>query len=178
MRKFFIIIICIVMISTISCEKRKEYAVKKVNQDMIIYNQLEKTYDYNEILNYLENNKNMKDFYEEYNVEYYKIVMEMYYTVLKTNVGIVIITFNMQEIYNEIHCVVFSNESCEDSIENIRTGITLDEVRAIDPNGNYVSMLHNWTGYPQISYHYFNNGKCFAIKYNNNVVEKIESFTI
>lgn len=181
MKKVFLIVIFVVtfLISCSCIPKNGEaYAMTEIDQNTILYTLNTKEYKFDELLLFFKSNRTMDEFYKEFKVENYKQIDGMKYTVLQTDMGMVFVSFDIAGNYGSMKSFCFSNDLCQNDIENVQIGSQIESVENFDPNGDYTFKCVSWTEYPQISYHYFTNGMCYAIRYNNGVVESITRFTI
>lgn len=172
---FFVIFI---LVNIVSCSLKEEYVVNEADQKMIIYNESEQVYKFEDVKNYLNENIEVTVFCQEFKIPYYKHYNEMYYTVFNTDDGLKLFVFDSNRKFINIRDITFSKDADETGIKALTKGININEVRIFDPNGQYDFMYHNWSDYPKISYHYFGNGKCYTIFYKDNVIEDIYEFTI
>ena len=79
----------------------------------------------------------------------------------------VLLYFNKDSSFANYRIISFSSESSKIELKEILIGTPIDTVKKIDPQGNYSFLLHSWTKYPQISYHYFRDGSGYAVQYDD-----------
>ena len=160
-----------------ACSKEQKN-MNKVNQDIIIYTKTEKVYDHNKIASAINRGESMFDYLESLNIENYKALKNCCYTVLQTTNGLQLLMFDSDGMHGIIQPVTFSSITNKKFVENLKVGTPLKNVMEVDPDGNYDFLYHSWTAYPQISYHYFEDGNCYSIEYVNGVISNIVLFTI
>ena len=150
----------------------------KVDQDVLIYNQIDTIYDHEEILNISNKNIDIFKFCEVLGINQYKSVGNINYTVLKTTKGLFLVLFDGDITHATIQQIRFSSITNQNSFDNLKVGMTLGNARTADPDGQYEFLLHSSQNYPRISYHYFENGDCFSVKYEGDIIVEIAHFTL
>ena len=176
MKRRYIVIFLLFFL--ISCTERGHYNLMEISQDTIMYNRIDKVHDLEEVLDFLKSESNMYDIFEKLDIKYYKALNGMYYTVIKTDTNLCLLSFNNEKIYNSTSYVVFSSLKSKRSIEKLNVGDTLNDVLKSDPTGQYNFLLKSWDGVPHISCHYFEDGECFSIVYEDDIIVSIQKFTI
>lgn len=176
----------------------------EVSQDKIIYTEIDKTLEYNEIKDFLKKNNTMESFASEFGVKYFKAIhysvpnevlqtmektsseltFDEPYMVLKTDRGIDIAFFNFNKTFSRFENVKFSEDEYEKGLDEIFNGDYADlsfvDIRKIDPSGQYPFLYTSWSGNFNFSYHFFTSGNCYRVNYDKDS-EKVVSvlkFTI
>ena len=152
--------------------------MKEVEQSQLIYTHLEDEYNHNQILDMLGQNNDFLDFCKKTNISQYKSINGFRYVILKTNKGIFLILFDLDDRYTTMKQVTFSPDINRDRIASLNVGASLSSVQEADPNGQFDFLWHSWKNYPKVSYHYFESGECFVIKYEENVIIDIFYLTL
>lgn len=152
--------------------------LQEEDQNILIYNQIDIVHDHDEILDTLNQTENMFDFCEAVNIDRYKSINNIKYVVLKTTDGLHLVFFDSDGANATMQKIRFSHISNKDSVSLLKVGMALEDVQIADPDGQYDFLLHSSGNYPQISYHYFESGDCFAVRYENNVIAEILFFTL
>lgn len=176
MRK--VITICILLLLLSSCKMGGQSELIKANQEVILFTQLGGVYDYADVVNAVKQTDSLFDFCNILGVKYYKAMEEFQYTVLETTEGLVMILADSTGAYLTLQNVSFSSLNNKDALIQVREGMSLEDVRSADPDGQYDSFLHNSSNYPQFSYHFFEDGECYFIQYKQNHIIAINTFTI
>ena len=102
-----------------------------------------------------------------------------YRTVVNSNRGYVLIYFDANQVCTGYKLIRFSSQKYQNNVKSIEGGISLTDVRRLDPDGDYTFLLSSWSQYPQISYHFFEDGTAFEIHYSNDLkVAEIYTYTI
>ena len=120
----------------------------------------------------------MHDFCRRFEISEYKVIGQTSYVIINTTNGLILVQFDLQGNYVAKQQIEFSPIHCENNINNIQIGMSLDDVRLADPTKKYDFLLHSSSKYPQISYHFFEDGKVYYIYFENYIVKNIVVFTI
>lgn len=178
MKKYFLLTILFAIFLLTSCQKEEQHILKEVNQDIIIYSQIDTVSNHEEVVSILNQNVNMFTFCETLNISQYKSSGNMVYTVIKTTNGLFMVLFDSDGAHATIQQIEFSPIANKDRFANLKVGMTLEDARAADPDGRYDFLFHSSRNYPRISYHYFENGDCYSVRYEENVIAEIAHFTL
>lgn len=156
-------------------------------QEKIIYNEVQKEARFSDVAALCEErSKDMVSFCRLFSVPYYKYSeeSELWYTALNTEKGLALFVSNYEtsahadEKTSYAFTIHFSQPENEAAIEAVQIGTGLDAVEKADPDGLY-PLPDAAEGEPKLSYHYFENGNCYKIKYDENgFVSGITEFTI
>ena len=179
------------------CMNQKKSPLKEVGQDVILYTSLTHSYDYEKLYRFLKKEPSLNDVCIKYHINCYKQAGNSKYIVLKTTMGVVVVFFaepnteilqsidanaiseNLPYETINIQIVLFSKDGNPEFFKNANIGIPLEDVQEADPSGDYPFLYHDWSGYPKYSYHYFENGNCYIVYYDEmNMVSDILFFTI
>ena len=179
MNKFISVLLAVFSaIVLVSCNSKEPVSMTYVEQDRILYPDLEVTHDFSEVWDSVRQKHDVQSFIEKYQVQYYKTVNSVDYTVIKTNEGFCVVFFGRDDIVSNIKIVVFSDTENKNKLESLSVGSTLGDAQTADPTGQYDFLSASWSGYPQISYHYFSDGDCYAIEYSDGKISNITLFTL
>lgn len=176
MKKFLLFLIFIIVILA-SCDKGRN-VVRLADQSTIMYTKIDTVYDHEEVLTALGQNEDMFVFFDKFNIKQYKSISNTNYTVLKTSNGLHLVLFDCNGKHSTINDIKFSTSENEKNLNVLKIGMTLNDVKVADPEGNYDFLLHSWQEYPQISYHFFENGDAYCIQYLNHKISEIIFFTL
>lgn len=174
------VFVCVIALGCflVSCSKEEDVTLKLVDQNFIIYSQIESECLYDEVLELINQNVDMRTFCKALDISHYKTVSNSLYTVIRTTNGYYVSLFDEEGGSATLLPIRFSQSSDQEQVSNLRVGMTLSDARKADPNGQYDFIYHSWSGYPCISYHYFENGYCYSIEYADNSISNIICFTI
>ena len=100
------------------------------------------------------------------------------YTVVRTPKHLYLVWFDEAGKYSFNREIVFSDIESKTKIERIKKGDDLDSVMQADKCGEYDFLFASWSGFPQISYHFFEDGSAYEIHYKDSVVSEVYVFTI
>ncbi len=177
-KRIFAMVSLLVLCSLLITYGEREYSMELVDQNIILFKQCKNTYSYKEIKKLASQKLSLMEFGGSLGVQNYKYNNGNYYIVIKTDEGFFILWFDSEKCYLSTDHIIFSDCSYYHSITSIKIGDDLDTVRTADKTGQFNFLYHSWSLYPKISYHYFKNGKCFVIMYDErNIVEDLWSFT-
>lgn len=177
MRKMLALIVLSLFLFT-SCNQKEQQELIKTSQNELIYTQLDSIYDHSDVVNTLMQADSLFDFCEIMDVKQYKVLGEANYTVVQTTKGLFIIFSDKEGNYPTLRCIEFSSIRNKEKLANLTTDMSLDGVRSADPDGQYDFLYHNRSDYPQFSYHFFEDGDCFCIRYEQNEIVAITRFTL
>ena len=121
---------------------------------------------------------NLEVFCSKYGIQYYKRTKYYNYLAVLTDVDPVLIVFNHRGVCFFYWNIRYSDNECEDKLADIGIGDSVENVRAIDPHGDYSIFYASSSDFPQISYHFFENGHCYEIEYIDRIVQYIEMITL
>ncbi len=172
---FFIFLLCVILSS---CKKGEKFVMKCVDQDVILISYTNQEYDYSSIVKELERSDNMESFCEEMNISQYKVIDNMKYIVLNTGKGFYWVLFDENGQHATLRQVKVSPLDNLDKIEKLSIGMALEDVKDADPDGQFDFTYHSSNRYPKYSYHYFENGWCYYICYEDDTIDKIICFTL
>lgn len=205
MKRIFVFLILIIYVFCLSsCNEKNGGQLMEVSQDKIIYTEIDKTLEYNEIKDFLKKNNTMESFASEFGVKYFKAIhysvpnevlqtmektsseltFDEPYMVLKTDRGIDIAFFNFNKTFSRFENVKFSEDEYEKGLDEIFNGDYADlsfvDIRKIDPSGQYPFLYTSWSGNFKFSYHFFTSGNCYRIMYDQKAefVVSVLKFTI
>ena len=188
--KFFCLLIMVLSLLLVTgCKKNDDYVMEEIMQDEILYTQAPAFGDFSEAFN--KNNVDFileADFFEfckEFNITKYKTTDISYYTVVDTGTGLNLVEFGKQgpPYFRGNFDINFSKPENRAFFDTVAVGMTVDEVKAADPDGQYYVNLDRFTTYrmsKDYSLHFFESGEYFCIIYkgNTNEIDEIQKVTI
>ena len=176
MKKIIIVYLLISMFFT-SCVSGRNNELLMVGQDTIIYKEQDHVCNDDNVRKAVENKTKLQDFCKSFSLPYYKQIIDETYTVVRTEKARYLIIFDEEDKADLLHLITFSTVD-SDVVAQIPVGTTFSEIMKLDPDGQYNFLYTSWSGAPQISYHFFESGKCFRLLYSNKELVQITPFTI
>lgn len=177
MRKIAVIVLC-TLFFLISCDSEVQVSLTQASQDTIIFSQLDTVYSHDKVLDALSDNDDLFAFCKSLGITQYKSANSINYTVLKTTNGMYLILADYNGAYVTMRQIIFSPDINRECVADLKAGMTLDNAKAADPDGQFDFLLHSSQNYPRISYHFFENGDCFSVKYEEDIIADIAYFTL
>ena len=175
-----------VMLTACACGK-PQVRPALAGQEKIIYNEAKIEAKYSDVEGLSDlRSTDMVSFCRIFSVPYYKYSEKsgLWYTAVNTEKGLTLFVSNYEtsahaeEKISYAFPIHFSQPQNEAAMKTVRIGMSLDMVRNADPDGLY-PLPDAAEGEQKISYHYFENGNCRKIWYDeNNIVSDITEFTI
>lgn len=177
MKKSIIIALAVLLVCLSACGKEAEYTLKEYSQDTIFIKQQDKVYDFDDIITEIDKTDDFFSFCEDLEIKKIKSIMGDQYTVIKSTDGFYHLLSDAEgkAILRKIE---FSPIDHYDALSEIRVGMTVEDVQIADVDGSYDYLYANWSQFPKYSYHYFESGNCFYIRYADEVITSIVEFTI
>ncbi|MBE6977247.1 MAG: hypothetical protein E7438_01195 [Ruminococcaceae bacterium] len=172
------VMLCIVGILLGACVQTDKNNMVYVEQEIVLYPTLNTTYSYSEVRDYIYQKKSQKPFAVKFQIQAYKSINGIDYTVIRTDEGLCLILFGTEDARGNILKIVFSDNDAQEHIKSLGEGATLTDVKNADPKGDYSTVEADGVRFPIISYHYFENGDCYCIEYSNGQVVEMVKFTI
>lgn len=134
---------------------------------------------YDRLAGALYNKFALKAFNRRIPVECLKKTNDKYYTVIKTEEGWVIVFFDSKQKLMYSQDVSISANTNKEKMNTLKEGMLLDEVKSIDPDGDYSFTHSNWLDFTQMSYHYLPDGNTYVISYDDDFcIKHIHTFVL
>lgn len=178
MKKRVLVICFSLMILLTSCERGETHTLQEIEQDTLIFNQITEKLLYDDVALAISQKVDMYTFCKMFDISQYKSVNNIYYTVISTTDDQYLMLFDNNGLNPTMQQIKFSSLNNKESFSHIKVGMTLENAKVADPEGNYIFLFHSWKNYPQFSYHFFEDGECFYVRYEENTVVEIINFTI
>ena len=173
MKRFIIyniFIIAFILIGCIfsACSSEKNESAGTSDADLSSMDIVKTTVSYEELIKLLEDKPSLEELNNRIVLECVKKTFNCYYAVLKTDQGWVIIYFDKDEKFSNEQQIIISENTNKDIMDSLKIGMSLEEVRKADPDGDYSFIYFSWSGYPQVSYHYLADGNVYYISYDDS----------
>ena len=173
------VILIAVMLCFNSCANDNKQTLDIVESDVSSLGLIKNEYKYSSVSKFLDKKPSIDQLNKKYKNGFYKRLSNLYYTVIGTEEGPIIVYFDTDMSFNNWEKISFSEDSACESLKNVNKGSSVEEVRKLDPNGSYPFLYSSWTEYPKVSYHIFENGMVYLIHYDSSSkVLGIENYTL
>lgn len=131
-----------------------------------------KIYDETELLELTQFNGSLNELNIKYPIECFREDNGMYRVSYLGDGSIVILLFD--DSGNKVFGGTYSTQLSKSNFDGLVIGQSLDEVRAIDPNGEYLFLYTGRNDTPKVSSHYTKDGYLITIEYDvSNVIISI-----
>ena len=152
--------------------------MKELMQDEVLYTQIKDTCDYEKVRKVFDQSSDVNCFCDLINVDVYKRINDIRYTVIKTEEGLLLASFEEKNDSKKLRKIRFSSDENIEKVQNITIGMSINDIHDADPDGIYDYMCANWSEYPTYSFHFFENGDCYFFSCTGNIITEIIKFTI
>ena len=169
-----VLILCLLS----ACAKQPQ-APELAGQDVLLYTQVKGRVPEKEVDRLEAESASLTEFCSALNIGYYKKTEDEAYTVIRTGKGLFLVTFNADGVYESRREITFSKNDGASFGASLQTGTTtLKSVQDAEPDGQYDFLYAGWTDFPTYSVHFFKNGDCYWLWYEDDVLSEIIHFTI
>ena len=172
--KYFFLIFLIVMPLVIcSCAKgESDLNIEISPTDKSLVDLASKIYKETELSELVKFSGSLNELNVKYPIECLREDNGMYRVSYLGNESVAIFLFDGSG--NKLFGRTYSTQLLKSDFDKLLKGQSLDEVRAIDPNGEYLFLYTGRTDTPRVSSHYTKDGYLITIEYNtSNVVTGI-----
>lgn len=163
---FLGVIITILLLS--ACGSRKGETTM-VNKDELNLNDVKVEVSYDLLLETLQKYSTLNEINNTIPMKNIKECNSIYRNAIKTDKGWFFILFDNNEAFIDLKRINISNLNSK-KYAILTIGMPLNQVKQIDPSGDYTFCLASWSNYPQKSYHYSSDGYEIVISYNENYI--------
>ncbi len=172
--KYYSLILIIVMLFALcSCTKgERDLNIDISPTDKSIVDLASKIYDETELLELTEFNGSLSDLNNKYPIECLRENNGIYRVSYLGDGSIAIFLFDGSG--NRILGSVYSTQLLKSDFDGLVKGQSLDDVRVVDPNGEYLFLYTGRNDTPKVSSHYTKDGYLITIEYDvSNVIISI-----
>ena len=172
--KYYFLIFTIVMLFVIcSCTKGGSGLNIEISPpDKSLVDLASKIYDETELLELMKFNGTLNELNIKYPIDCLREDNGMYRVSYLSDGRIVIFLFDGSG--NRVLGSAYSTQLLKSDFDRLVKGQSLDEVRAIDPNGEYLFLYTGRNDTPKVSSHYTKDGYLIIIEYDvSNVITSI-----
>ena len=170
---FFLIFLTVMLLTICSCTKGgSDLNIEISPPDKSLVDLASKTYGETELLELMKFDGLLNELNVKYPIECLREDNGMYRVSYLGDESVVIFLFDGSG--NKLFGRTYSTQLLKSDFDKLLKGQSLDEVRAIDPNGEYLFLYTGRTDTPRVSSHYTKDGYLITIEYNtSNVVTGI-----
>lgn len=162
----FVIMICIVLVGCLAERGDEKNMILDAGEDFILYSD-------EQLSEIAKLSGSMNDITDSYKTNYKTKVDVGYRVIYRGETKILMLIFDESE--NKVSSSFHDMTLNKDAFNMICVGSALSEVRAIDPQGDYLFIYAGSNDIPRVSMHYTMDGFVITITYDkNNMIEKID----
>lgn len=168
----FLFSICTIFLILFTCSCVKEESVfdlKTSPSDKRLVDLASKVYEDPQLLEIVDFNGSIKELDVEYPIECLRNKNDTYRVSYLGNSGVAVIMFDNSG--NKILGNVFNTHTSKIDFDVLAKGQSLEKVREIDPDGEYLFLYTGRADVPRVSSHYTKDGYLITIEYDslNNI---------
>ncbi len=169
----FLILIIMMLFMICSCAKGgSDLNIEISPPDKSLVDLASKIYDETELLEFMKFNGSLNELNTKYPIECLREDHGMYRVSYLGDGNLAIFLFDSSG--NKLFGSIYSTQSLKSDFDRLVKGQSLDEVRAIDPNGEYLFLYTGRNDAPKVSSHYTKDGYLITIEYDvSNVITSI-----
>ena len=170
---YFLTFVMVMLLVICSCTKGGSNLNIEISpSDKSLVDLASKIYDETELLEITKFNGSLNELNIKYPIECLRKDNGMYRVSYLGDVSIAIFLFDGSG--NRISGNIYSTQLLKSDFDGLVKGRSLDEVRAIDPNGEYLFLYTGRNDTPKVSSHYTKDGYLITIEYDvSNVIISI-----
>lgn len=131
------------------------------------------TYDETQLLELVGLQGSMDEIHAKYPMECVRKISDTYRAAYLGDGSIAVLLFDASG--DRLTGKIYSTRLLKTDFDNVKQGIQLEEVRAIDPDGEYLFLYTGRNDVPKVSSHYTKDGYLITIEYDeSNAVVSVE----
>ena len=162
---FFLIFLTVMLLMICSCTKGgSDLNIEISPPDKSLVDLASKTYDETELLELMKFDGLLNELNVKYPIECLREDNGMYRVSYLGDESVVIFLFDGSG--NKLFGRTYSTQLLKSDFDKLLKGQSLDEVRAIDPNGEYLFLYTGRNDTPKESLHYTKDGYLITIQYD------------
>ena len=174
-----ILIFCLFFCVFQACQKTSQFELTEVGQETVLYPTLGGELSFKTVQKVLEKRSDMKEIFQQLGIRQVKRIDRYRYTPIKTDEGLFLLVFSESGTYEYLIKINLLGAEVEREFSMIKVNTSLDDVTKLDPpDGQYPFMYASFRDVSQFSYHFFESGNGWLIRYQNDVITEIIHFTI
>lgn len=164
-RNCFLIFIIVMLLMICSCSKgRSDLNIEIAPPDKGLVDLASKIYNESELLEITRFDGSLKELNNKYPIACLREDNGIYRAAYLGDGSIGIFLFDGSG--NKLSAKTYSMQRFKSDFDGLTKGQSLDEVRAIDPNGEYLFLFTGRNDIPRVSSHYTKDGYCITIAYD------------
>lgn len=164
--RFLLIILTILFLC--GCNRSESDTYLKIDSTQCSLQYLTEVHNYEDVVSAVECKPTIGLLNQTIKIDCIKEQKNGYSVLLNTTEGYVLLGFDADEVYSYMKVIHFSDSQLETQLNNISIGTHLSTVQNIDPKGDYTFLYTSSTQQNNVSYHYFKNGTCYQIFYDDS----------
>ena len=170
---FFLIFLTVMLLMICSCTKGgSDLNIELSPPDKSLVDLASKTYDETELLELMKFDGLLNELNVKYSIECLREDNGMYRVSYLGDESVVIFLFDGSG--NKLFGRTYSTQLLKSDFDKLVKGQSLDAVREIDPNGEYLFLYTGRNDTPKVSSHYTKDGYLITIEYDaSNVITSI-----
>lgn len=167
---YFLIFIIVMLLVICSCTKGgSDLNIKISPPDKSLVDLASKIYEETELLELMKFSGSLNELNNKYPIECLREDNGMYRVSYLGDESVVIFVFDGSG--NRLLGSTYSTQLLKSDFDKLVKGQSVDEVRAIDPNGEYLFLYTGRNDTPKVSSHYTKDGYLITIEYDvSNVI--------
>ena len=172
MRKNKVIVIIVMLLFLCSCGRgENELEVQVSSQDYTVFDLASKIYSSTQLLEIIADNGSIEELNTRYPIECIRENEDTYRVTYPGDDCVAVIIFDKNG--NKLLSNIYNVQNMKADFDQIKEGESLDRVKEIDPNGNYLFLYTGRNDFPRKSTHYTEDGYLITIEYDSsNIVLK------
>lgn len=172
-KSFALISIMILLLLLCSCAKGgSDLKIETSPSDKSLVDLASKIYEETELLELMKFSGSLNELNIKYPIECLREDNGMYRVSYLGDESVVIFLFDGSG--NRLFGSTYSTQLLKSDFDKLVKGQSLDKVRAIDPNGEYLFLYTGRNDTPKVSFHYTKDGYLITIEYDvSNVITSI-----
>ena len=123
--------------------------------------------DYDALYQAFQKEPTYEEWKTQFPVEYERYVNNSQAALYQTDKGWVLLKVKADGGIGTLEKISVSDEICEETLDQIEIGMTLEQVSEIDLEASYPFLYASWDKYPKISYHYTKEGLRYTVFYDD-----------
>lgn len=170
--KYISVIIVLLLLLNACNNKIDSFNILSSSEDINMMEMIDKIYTDDQLNDIVNFSGTLDELNAQYAIECIREIEDSYRIAYLGKSKIGIITFNSEgvKVFGRVYCMSPAKEAFDD----IAVGQSLDDVRAIDPDGEYIFLYTGRNDTPKVSTHFTDDGYMIKITYNDlNIVANI-----
>ena len=170
----FLVFIIVMLLMICSCTKGgSDLKIEISPPDKSLVDLASKIYEKTELLELMNFSGSLNELNIQYPIECLREENGMYRVSYLGEESVVIFLFD--GFGNKLFGRIYSTQLLKSDFDKLAKGLSLDKVRAIDPNGEYLFLYTGRNDTPKVSSHYTKDGYLIIIEYDDsNIITSMD----